>query len=84
MPNIDPNNTWLPAAWLIPAHMAGDFSAKQHISYYRTDIGALAAKIDQLATDEDFYGHSLWKATQLRECLSWKALTPRYSEVFAA
>lgn len=84
MPNIDPNNTWLPAAWLIPAHLAGDFSAKQHITYYRTDICALAAKLDQLATDEDFYGHSLWKATQLRECLSWKALTPRYREVFAA
>ena len=83
MPNIDPNNTWLPAAWLIQAEMAGDFIAKQHILYYRSDIAALAAKIDQLAIDEDFYGHSLWKASELRTCFSWETLKPRYEEIFA-
>lgn len=84
MPNIDPNNTWLPQAWLIPAYPDGDFHAKQHITYYRCNTIALASKIDTLATDEDFYGHSLWTAANLRECLSWETLKPRYQEVFAA
>ena len=84
MPDIDPNNTWLPAAWLTPGMMSGDFHAKQHIKYYRSDIAALAATIDTLATDEDFYGHSLWKASELRKWFSWENLTPRYEEIFSA
>jgi len=81
MPDIDPNNTWLPKAWLTDSMMSGDFRAKQHIFVYRTDPKVLAAKIDQLATDEDFYGHSTWKASELRKYLSWETLTPEYLKV---
>lgn len=84
MPDIDPNNTWLCKAWLIPAKVAGEFVAKQPITYYRTDIEALAAKIDELATDEDTYGHSIYMARNLRKALSWETLKPRYNEVFTA
>jgi glycosyltransferase involved in cell wall biosynthesis len=83
MPNIDPNNLWLCKAWLTEAIHAGEFSAKQHIQFYRTDPQVLAAKIDQLALDEDFYGHSVYMARNLRKALSWETLTPRYLEVFA-
>jgi glycosyltransferase involved in cell wall biosynthesis len=81
MPDIDPNNTWLPKAWLVPAELAGDFWAKQQIFFYRTDQHLLAQKIEQLATDEDFYGHSLWTAENLRAAMSWEALEPRYREL---
>jgi glycosyltransferase involved in cell wall biosynthesis len=83
MPNIEPNNLWLCGAWLTEAIHAGEFSAKQHIQFYRTDPQVLAAKIDQLALDEDFYGHSVYMARNLRKALSWETLTPRYLEVFA-
>lgn len=82
MPDIDPNNTWLCKAWLVKATPAGEFTAKQRITYYQTDIAALAAKIDQLATDEDFYGHSLYMANNLRTALSWETLKPRYEDIF--
>ena len=80
MPDIDPNNTWLPAEWLTESMMAGDFRAKQHIFWYRTDPRVLAAKIDQL-TDNDFYVRACAKAHLLRQQLSWETLTPRYLEV---
>jgi len=81
MPNIDPNNTWLCQAWLTESMLAGDFRAKQHIPFYRTNPELLAAKIDQLALDEDFYGHSVYMANNLRTALSWDKLAPQYLEV---
>jgi glycosyltransferase involved in cell wall biosynthesis len=81
MPDIDPNNTWLPAEWLTPSIMAGDFHAKQFVPWYRTDPEALAAKIDQLALNNDFYIRALAKAHLLREQLSWESLKPTYREV---
>jgi glycosyltransferase involved in cell wall biosynthesis len=83
MPDIDPNNTWLPAEWLTDSMVSGDFRAKQHIFIHSTQPEVLAAKIDQLATDNDFYVRALAKAHLLREQLSWESLTPRYREVFA-
>jgi glycosyltransferase involved in cell wall biosynthesis len=82
MPDIDPNNTWLPAEWLTESMLAGDFRAKQHIFWYRTDPQVLAAKIDQLALDNDFYVRACAKAHVIRQQLSWETLTPRYFEVF--
>lgn len=83
MPNIDPNNTWLPADWLTPASYAGEFRAKQHITYYRTDPHHLAAKIHQLATDTNFYQQALAQAVTLRDELSWQHWAPRYREVLS-
>jgi len=82
MPDIDPNNTWLPAEWLTESMLAGDFRAKQHIFWYRTDPRVLSAKIDQLALDNDFYVRACAKAHVLRQQLSWETLTPRYIEAF--
>jgi glycosyltransferase involved in cell wall biosynthesis len=83
MPDIDPNNTWLPAEWLTESMVSGDFVAKQHIFVHSTQPEVLASKINQLATDNDFYIRACAKAHVLREQLSWETLTPRYREVFA-
>lgn len=83
MPNISPNNLWLPEEWLVRAEYAGDFRAHQHITYYRTDPVALARKIDQLATDTDFYQAAVTKSHRLRNHLSWNTLRPKYEEVLA-
>jgi glycosyltransferase involved in cell wall biosynthesis len=83
MPDISPNNTWLPDEWLIPASRKGTFRAKQHIDFYSVDHRALAAKIDQLASDAEFYTKALATAADLREQLSWKNLLPEYQQVLA-
>jgi hypothetical protein len=62
--------------------VSGDFRAKQHIFVHRTEPHVLAAKIDQLALDNDFYVRALAKAHLLRDKMSWESLTPRYREIF--
>ena len=39
-------------------------------------VEALAGS--QFATDEDFYSHSVYMASNLRNALSWDTLTPNY------
>ncbi len=81
MPDIDPNNTWLPSDWLVPAHPAGEFRAKQHITFYRTNPELLAARIDQLAQDAAFYAQAISTALKLRQRMSWDALAPQYRDL---
>lgn len=81
MPNIEPNKSWLPEEWLLPANKVGEFRAKQHIDYYTTDPAALAQKITQLATDASFYSRAAAQAHDIRNQLSWDTLKPRYEQV---
>jgi hypothetical protein len=41
----------------------------------------LAERIDQLATDPDFYTKTVLQAETLKTQLSWEALKPQYVEV---
>lgn len=81
MPDITPNNQWLPKQWLFPANKAGSFVAKQRVDYYRTKPRLLAAKLDEYATTAP----SQWAndVQRIRQELSWETLRPRYMEVLA-
>lgn len=81
MPNIDPNNTWLPHEWLTQAHRDGEFVAKQHITCHTTDPAALAQKITQLANDTSFYSRAAAQARNIRNQMSWETLKPMYEKV---
>lgn len=81
MPNICPNSRWLPESWRVPATFGGEFRAKQHIKFYRTDPVLLAGKMDELAQDEHFYSEALTAAQKLRGELSWEALKPAYRDL---
>ena len=81
MPAIEPNISYLPKQWLVPAHRVGEFDAKQRIDYCQTQPHALAERIDRLATDPAFYRESCQQAQALAETLSWETLKPRYREV---
>jgi glycosyltransferase involved in cell wall biosynthesis len=83
MPNISPNNTWLPPEWLTPAQHVGSFTARQRIDYYNTDPQALAALIDRIATDQEFYTAARNTASALRQELSWDTLAPLYRDTLA-
>lgn len=83
MPDIDPNNTWLPKEWLVPASQVGAFRAKQVIDLYAVDPIMLSVKIHQILTDAQWYEQAKRRAQKLRWRLSWDALKPYYEEVLA-
>lgn len=83
MPAIAPNDAWLPARWLVPAHHEGQFPSRNPIDLYGVDPRELAAKIDEFATDAVFYADAQQQAAKLAEGLSWAAMKPEYDRVLA-
>lgn len=81
MPDISPNNAWLPQEWLVEANFNGSFMAKQRIDYYAADHLALARKIDQFSTDPALYLSAREKAAKLADELSWASMKPVYEKV---
>ncbi len=81
MTDIDPNNTWLPKPWLVPATPAGSFRAKQIVHCHAADPAALATKISQLLTDPQWYTDAKKSATHLGRRLSWQSLKPMYEQI---
>lgn len=77
MPAVSPNE-WLPAEWLVPATHEGRFTVRVPIDLYTVDHRALAAKIDQFASDSTFFAEGCAKAQQLAKERSWDALKPEY------
>lgn len=82
MPAIEPNTAWLPADWLVPATEQGRFMARTKIAVHSTDPHALAAKIDQFATDRDFYRDARASAETLSAQNSWAAMRSAYEHLF--
>lgn len=83
MTDIDPNNTWLPSQWLVPAAQTGSLLAKQFVDVYTVDPVGLALKIEQLVSDREFYTDAKHKAQQLRFRLSWDTLRDYYRQILA-
>lgn len=83
MPDIEPNNLWLPADWLVPTRDSFQFipgRLANPIEVYDPDPLYLAAKIDQLADDSLFYQRCLKQARILRERYSWQSMHDLYSQ----
>jgi glycosyltransferase involved in cell wall biosynthesis len=83
MTDISPNNQWLPAEWLVPASKTAEFMAFNHIDVYVANHVALAAKIDQFASDEDFYSTAVECVTDLAKEYSWQNLRDDYEKVLS-
>lgn len=81
MPAVSPNTRWLPEEWLTPATLHDTILTKTLIDVYRSHPYDLAARIDRLATDEDFYARACRQARRLAETHSWTALLPYYQEI---
>ncbi|WP_280466816.1 glycosyltransferase [Nocardia cyriacigeorgica] len=81
MPDISPNNTWLPHEWLVPARRAGEFRARSMIELYTVDHQALAAKIDQFASHDAFFVDAQKRARWIAEQRSWPILKPVYERI---
>lgn len=83
MPAISPNDSWLPAEWLVPATRVGGFMAKTRVELYTTDVRQLAERIDRFATDREFYTTAADRAQAIAKDLSWDNQRPVYERVFA-
>jgi glycosyltransferase involved in cell wall biosynthesis len=53
MSDVSPNNSVLPKEWLAAATLDGNFWAKSHVEYFKTDAQNLAKKIDAYMNTED-------------------------------
>lgn len=82
MPDISPNETWLPPEWLIPATQTGTRMIANEIDIFETDPYALADKIDEWATYQTAYENAVEKAHTIAKHNSWEALLPVYMELF--
>jgi glycosyltransferase involved in cell wall biosynthesis len=81
MTDVDPNNAWLPREWLTPAFQVGEFQATNRVDVFRADPTMLAAKIDEFASDDDFYNAAKTQADELAKTYSWDNLLPEYEKV---
>ena len=79
MPDISPNDFFLPKMWLLPAERVGEFTPRTKIDIYGIDPIALGAEIDQLAdmSELDFELHNSL-ANQFAEQISWDSMKWRY------
>ncbi len=82
MPDIAPNNTWLPADWLVPAESRGEFQAKTRVELFSADHRALAAMIDRFAEDTAFFASARDTARRMAKELSWPEQRPVYQKLF--
>lgn len=83
MPDISPNNSWLPQQWLLPADKVGEFKPRMVIDVFGVKPEVLAAKIDELATMPDFVDQSRMADTIAKQ-IDWAILAPRYREELEA
>ena len=83
MPDIDPNNRWLPQEWLVRATRQAQFPSVTPIDVYHSDPRALASIINRFATDLPFYDRARARAAQLRDQLSWDNLKSDYDKLIA-
>lgn len=83
MPDVSPNDAWLPTDWLVSAESCGEFRAKTRVEIFSADHRALAAKIDQFAEDSAFYATSADTARRMAKELSWTEQAPTYRKLFA-
>lgn len=81
MPDISPNNQFLPNNWLVPAVKTGYFEPRIKVDIYQMDQDALAKKIEEIKLEWDIEKESE-KADRLAETISWEALKSEYIKTF--
>lgn len=82
MTDLNPQNTFLPKEWLVPARPKDSFKARTDIEIYEADPKALAEKMEWFANlNSDEMLVESKKADALAETISWTTLLPQYEEV---
>lgn len=81
MPDISPNNDWLPKEWLVGAQKVGEFTPRTTIDIYDLDPKQLAKKIDRFAAMDDvaMLTENV-RANNLAESISWDYMRMQYEK----
>lgn len=83
MPDISPNNFFLPNDWTLPARHIETFTPRTEVEVYEVNPALLARKIDEFyRMDEEHMLDENEVANQLAESISWETLRPQYLEAF--
>lgn len=78
MPNIDPNNRWLPPDWLFLGKQTSEFQACNPVQVYYSPPSNLAIAIDRMSSEPATYAKAVREAARLARHHSWDALLPKY------
>ena len=81
MPDISPNNNFLPKHWLVPAIKTGEFTPRTKIDIYSVNPDDLRAKVEDLKAN--IAGESKL-ADEIAQSISWEVLKPKYLETLEA
>lgn len=84
MPDVEPNNTWLPHDWLVDSGWKGSFKARGPVQLWSVDKKEMATRIDMWASDPATFVMVRRQALRLRQDYSWENLKEQYDEMFAA
>ncbi|MCM6774984.1 glycosyltransferase [Nocardia sp. CDC159] len=82
MPDIAPNELLCDRAWLVPATRTGEFRARSMIDLHTVDHRALAARIDEFASNTNVFATAREAARWRGQQRSWEALSSDYDRVF--
>jgi glycosyltransferase involved in cell wall biosynthesis len=80
MPDMEPQDGFLPEAWLMPASTRREIEVRQPFDMCTVSHEVIAKMID-------FYAHKditkdSWEADRLADSMSWEALLPEYRKMF--
>lgn len=79
MPDIDPNNRWLPSNWLTPVtHREQQFRAKSDVQVYEPDVRTLAQKMLDLYRSPETVQTMASEAVELAKEISWANMQIKY------
>lgn len=83
MTDIEPQNGFLPADWLVPAHYQKQIMTRTGIDIYACNPSDLAAKIDQMAAADEAQVVA-WSefAGGLGASISWERLKPEWEAIW--
>lgn len=85
MTDISPNNSFLPANWLVPATEPVPFTPRTTIEVYNSKPEDLATKIDEFYNmSEDQMWFENLRALNLAKSISWLNMKPKYQEALEA
>lgn len=82
MPDISPNNFWLPPDWLLPAETFKSFTPRTEVAVYNVRPADLAAKIDYFADlDTDGMKTQSYVADALAKQIDWELMAEMYRRI---
>ena len=82
MPDIEPNNLWLPSDWLISAKKIDERMMGNLIDIYDVNPAELGSAID-IMTGSTWYAQAQAEVAKLQRYYSWTTLLPKYVETLS-